>query len=174
MINAVQLLTKLRGSLSIRTAVALAAGALAAIVFLEIAEEVLEGAATSVDRPISLWVHGFDSPALDQAMRAFTFLGSLPAIIVGVALVAGWALLRKERALAGVLVAVASATEALNVLLKLLFQRPRPELFFEVALPLSHSFPSGHAMVSTAVYGMAAFVAGRIAQNSVYVNISNT
>ena len=53
-------------------------------------------------------------------------------------------------ALAMVLVAVASVTEGLNLLLKVLFQRPRPDLFVEIVVPKSYSFPSGHAMVAAA------------------------
>lgn len=156
------LIAKLRSSLSTRSAVALASGAVAAIAFIKLAEDVLEGETTGFDHAVSLWLHRFDSPASDIVMQVFSFIGSAPAIIGVVALIAGWALLRKTRALAGVLVAVASVAEGLNVLLKMLFQRPRPELFSEIVAPGSYSFPSGHAMVAVAVYGMTALVAARL------------
>jgi undecaprenyl-diphosphatase len=163
MMRAVELRSKLRSSLSIHTALALGAGVVAAIAFLEVAGEVLEGEAMAFDRPVSLWLHRFDSRTLDQVMRALTFLGSVPAIIAVVALVAAWAMLRGARSLAGVLVAVASVAEGLNVLLKLLFQRPRPDIVSKILVPDSYSFPSGHAMVSTAVYGMVAVTIARLA-----------
>ena len=42
----------------------------------------------------------------------------------------------------------------LNSLLKLLFARPRPNLFPPVVTETSFSFPSGHAMTAVAVYGL--------------------
>jgi undecaprenyl-diphosphatase len=49
--------------------------------------------------------------------------------------------------------------EILNVLLKLAFHRPRPELAF-VHLE-TYSFPSGHATAATAVYTLLAWLAVR-------------
>jgi membrane-associated phospholipid phosphatase len=63
--------------------------------------------------------------------------------------------------LALVLGATASVAEGLNVLLKLWFQRARPAVVFEIPIPTSYSFPSGHAMVSLAAYGVGAFVIGK-------------
>jgi membrane-associated phospholipid phosphatase len=155
------LTSKLRRSLSLREAIGLVAAVSAATAFLEVMEEVIQGRATPFDRSVSLSLHRFASPVVDDAMRGLTRLGSgwfLFVIVIGVA---GWALHRRAHALAGVFVAVALAAEGLNVLLKLLLRRARPDLW-ELVLPNSYSFPSGHAMVSTAVYGMAAFVAGRL------------
>jgi len=160
--SAADLISKLRGSLSMRTAVALAAGAAAALAFLEIAEEVLEGEATPFDHSVSLWLHDFDSPTLDGVMRAFTFLGSGAVVIGVVALVATWGLQHRRRAVVGVLVAVAAVAEGLNVLLKLFFHRSRPDLILEIVAPESYSFPSGHAMLSTAVYGMTTLIVAQL------------
>ncbi len=157
-----ELFSKLRRSFFALTAVPLAAGVLAAVAFLEVAEEVLEGDATAFDHSVSLWLHGFDSPALTTVMRVFTFLGSAPAVIGTTFLVAAWALRSAARGLAGVLVAVASVAEGLNLLLKGAFQRQRPDLFTEIVAPKSYSFPSGHAMAAAAVYGMAAVVVARL------------
>jgi undecaprenyl-diphosphatase len=156
------LLRRLSSSLFTRTAVLLAAGAVAAIAFIEVVENVLQEEATPFDHAVSLWLHNFDSPVTDVAMRVFTFLGSSPAVICVVVLVAAWAVRRHARALAGVLVAVASVAEGLNLLLKVLFQRPRPDLFIEVVAPESYSFPSGHAMVAAAAYGVTAVVIARL------------
>jgi len=153
---------RLRRTLTVRLVVALGTAIVAALLFTEIAEEVLEGEATPVDRSISLWLHQFDSPVLDVTMRAFTFLGSGWVLVVVVALIAAWAVWRKQRRLAGLLVSVALAAELLNVILKLLFERTRPDLFFEILSPKSYSFPSGHAMASTAVYGMVAVVLAQL------------
>jgi undecaprenyl-diphosphatase len=42
--------------------------------------------------------------------------------------------------------------------MKLLFYRPRPEPFFGLASPITHSFPSGHAMVSCCFFGVLAMI----------------
>jgi membrane-associated phospholipid phosphatase len=160
--TAADLLSRARSSLFTRTTLALAAGVVAALAFLEITEEVLEGEATEFDRSVSLWVHGFDSPGMDKLMHALSFVGSVPVVIAMVVLVAAWALQRNARGLALVFVGVASAAEGLNLLLKQLYRRERPQLFFEAVQPDSFSFPSGHSMASAAAYGMAAFVVARL------------
>ena len=45
--------------------------------------------------------------------------------------------------------------------LKLLVRRPRPAPFFDVVLPSSYSFPSGHALLSSSLYGTMAYFASR-------------
>jgi undecaprenyl-diphosphatase len=133
-----------------------------AAAFLVIAAEVRAGVPTAFDRTVSAWVHGLASPALDVAMQAITWLGSVIALAVMVTAVAALAVHRGARFLARVLVAVACAAQGLNVALKLLFHRPRPDLLWRVATLASYSFPSGHSMVSAAAYGMAAIVIGRL------------
>ena len=54
-------------------------------------------------------------------------------------------------------------TEVLNVVLKYTFERPRPTLFQEIETLHTYSFPSGHAMVGVAVYGMMGVVLARLA-----------
>ena len=49
--------------------------------------------------------------------------------------------------------------EALNLLLKDLFARPRPSFEHPLVVETSYSFPSGQAMESLVVYGMLAYFA---------------
>jgi undecaprenyl-diphosphatase len=42
--------------------------------------------------------------------------------------------------------------------LKLLFVRPRPDVFPPLTTELGYSFPSGHALTSAALYGFLAFL----------------
>jgi len=60
------------------------------------------------------------------------------------------------------LIAVIAADEALNFYLKHLFERPRPQLFSEIAALHTYSFPSGHAMAAVSIYGMIAVVIARL------------
>jgi membrane-associated phospholipid phosphatase len=129
--------------------------------FAKIASEVHEEETSSLDRAVSLAFRRLDSPVMDVIMRLFTALGSFPAIAAVVALVALWRILRSDKRGAVMLIAVAGATELLNLLLKEAFQRARPSLFTEGATLHSYSFPSGHAMASAAVYGAVAVLMGR-------------
>ena len=46
----------------------------------------------------------------------------------------------------------------LNTTLKLTFQRPRPEPFFDLLAPRTYSFPSGHSLASFCFFGALATV----------------
>jgi undecaprenyl-diphosphatase len=54
----------------------------------------------------------------------------------------------------------------LDNLLKVGFNRPRPQIFEWGTHAMSSSFPSGHAMSSVIVYGTVAYLAARLQQNA--------
>jgi membrane-associated phospholipid phosphatase len=90
-----------------------------------------------------------------------TFVGS-PPMALALTLVVCVALYRRRRLVeAALLPLVLGGAELLNLILKLSFHRARPEVAF-VHLD-TYSFPSGHAMISTAAYGAFAYLAwGRL------------
>jgi undecaprenyl-diphosphatase len=113
------------------------------------------------------WDHDWlvHAEAAGEAVRRLsavvTNLGSawvLAPVVLGVAV---WARRRGRRTGARVLVTGALVAETTNLLLKWVMGRERPEVFAE-HLPLTHAFPSGHAMVSTVVYAMVAFLVASI------------
>jgi membrane-associated phospholipid phosphatase len=130
-------------------------------IFAKIAGEVREEETSALDRAISLAVHRLDSPVMDLAMRAFTALGSFPVIVAVVVAASAWRIRHHDKPGAAMLIGVTGVTELLNLALKETFQRARPSLFTEIATLHSYSFPSGHAMASTAVYGAIAVLAGK-------------
>lgn len=132
------------------------------LAFARIAREVAKGQTSEMDQTVELAVHSLDTPVLDVVMRAFTFLGSPMAVIPIALAVIAWAVKRKETRAAVALVVVLIMTEALNVMLKHTFERPRPMLFQEIETLHSYSFPSGHAMAAAAIYGMMGVVASRL------------
>jgi undecaprenyl-diphosphatase len=71
------------------------------------------------------------------------------------------------------LVAVTLAGAALlNVLLKQSFARIRPAPFFEYPLPVSASFPSGHAFFAASIIGgLTVLVSGRVRSNALRATI---
>jgi membrane-associated phospholipid phosphatase len=130
--------------------------------FVKIAEDVTMHESNSFDRATSLFLHRFDTPVLDIIMRAFTLIGSFPAIAVVAVAVLIWCWRRGDLEAFTALIAVIAADEALNFYLKHLFERPRPDLFSEIAALHTYSFPSGHAMAAVAIYGMIAVVIARL------------
>src|SRR5512143_447210 len=122
-----------------------------------IADEVHEQEAIALDALATPLLHGLASPTLDTAMRAMTTLGS--TLVVGplfVAMVA-WLIWRRYRREARFLAVAVVGSVALNETLKLIFQRPRPQLEWATVQP-EFSFPSGHSMNSLAFYGALAMI----------------
>lgn len=104
----------------------------------------------------------WSSPIVDAVMRFFTHVGSYLVTCIAISCVAAWAYSRRAKDLAVEIVAVTAVAIALNAILKNMFERPRPDLYPEVVLPDTWSFPSGHSMVSLAAYGTAALVIARL------------
>jgi undecaprenyl-diphosphatase len=132
--------------------------ALALILFVGLAREVTRGDAMRLDTPIRNAVHARSSPPLTAMMRGVSLFGSEVVLApLGVILV-WWLVAAKRRRAAVVFAAAALGAEALDQIMKLLFNRPRPEPFFGLASPVTHSFPSGHAMESCCFFGVLAMI----------------
>ncbi|HEX5282290.1 MAG TPA: phosphatase PAP2 family protein [Micropepsaceae bacterium] len=99
-------------------------------------------------------------PWLSETMRDFTSLGSISVLALFTATVAGYWLLTGRRRAAALLVAAMIGTLVMNDLLKLAFDRPRPDAILQSARVFSSGFPSGHAALSLAFYLSAARLAG--------------
>jgi undecaprenyl-diphosphatase len=146
-------------ALTARTALLFATTAMAAIGFAAIARVVVEGHTDAWDTSVELAIHGHASPVLDEVMQTISALGAAPHILFVIALVAIWALYRRFERAAFVAIANYVVVDTTNLILKVVFARERPVLFWGAELHVDYSFPSGHAMVSTAVYGVLAAVA---------------
>lgn len=126
--------------------------------FAEISEEILEKESFAFDQQILLTLQDWHTPLLDQIMVGITFLGN-PSILVGLTVVATLGLLYfRKRSEATVLVIAALGATGLNVWLKDLFARDRPQLWEQIVDVQFYSFPSGHAMISLVIYSMIAYV----------------
>ena len=132
--------------------------ALALILFVWLAREVTRGDAIRLDTPIRNAVHARSSPPLTAVMRGVSLCGS-EVILVPLGVILVWWLVAANRRRAAVVFAVAAlGAEALDQIMKLLFHRLRPEPFFGLVSPITHSFPSGHAMVSCCFFGVLAAI----------------
>ena len=130
--------------------------ALAAIAFWffkEQAEYVVTGSADPYDTAIMEAVHKIDNRELSRTMHGITQLGSHVAIGTAAGITALTMLKRGRKHDALTIVISTGGAMALNTILKNIFQRKRPqELARRIKLPKSHSFPSGHSLLSAATY----------------------
>ena len=135
----------------------------AAWLFGAIAEDVFTGdRITLVDVAIADWLHRRATPAVTRWMLLVTDLHSTFAVAAYASLAGLWlAWQRRWQRLLTLALCIGGGL-ALNVAMKLAFQRARPK-FDEPLLTLSsYSFPSGHVLASTLLYGLClAWVFGR-------------
>ena len=147
---------------AVQAALLLASGALAALAFIALAFTAGAGGPLAIDRVLSGWARQIESPVLDALMRALTLGGSFTGVASLLAFFASWSVRRGRWRLAVLVAAAASVAEGLNELFKLVFQRARPMGGVVDPLPATYSFPSGHALVSTVAYGLAALIVARL------------
>ncbi|HUI57042.1 MAG TPA: phosphatase PAP2 family protein [Bryobacteraceae bacterium] len=128
----------------------------AALLFAWLAWCVRPGHSVAFDTTVRATVHSWASPALTEAMRFVTDLGSHYFLVpLGVLLVWRWVAIGRRRQALLFASAILSA-ELFTQLFKLVFHRPRPEVFFGLAPAETNSYPSGHAFASTVFYGLLA------------------
>jgi undecaprenyl-diphosphatase len=113
------------------------------------------------DLTIIRGVQSLESPFLTTVMEFFTIIGSTQAVIVLCLLIILFLYKvlhhRKELIL---FIAVVAGSPLLNLLLKEIFQRVRPDLHRLIEIG-GYSFPSGHAMNAFTVYGILTFLLWR-------------
>ncbi len=125
--------------------------------FQKQAEQVVQGRADRYDEAIMDAVHTIDNPQMHQVMHAITQLGTHFAIgsAAGITALAMWRKGRRDDA--WTVVVSTGGAMAINTILKNIFQRQRPiERARRITLPGSHSFPSGHSLLSAATYPIVA------------------
>ena len=136
---------------------ALAAGGV--WMFVAIADEVSEGDTHALDEAILLSLRTPGDPAdpigpiwVEEAMRDLTGLGGIAVLALITLAVAGYLTFRRAWGQIALLAVAVLGAILLSTLLKTGFDRPRPDLVPHGARVLTASFPSGHAMISVAVY----------------------
>lgn len=139
--------------------VALAAVGGGVLIFLRLADLVVEEETDAFDRAVFLAFRVAGNPGetigpawLPPVMRDITALGGVAALTLIVLFTATYlVIVGKRGAAALVLVSVVSGT-VLSQALKWWFDRARPDLVPGIVLPADASFPSGHAMLSAITY----------------------
>jgi undecaprenyl-diphosphatase len=153
-------------SFYVTVGVFLVAGALVAVGatmgFAELAEHVLAGGTQAFDVAVLQWIHVHQTPLLTQLLVEMTYLGTGTVVmtVVGVAALFLWHTEHKHSA--RLLLAATIGNIILNGALKLVYHRARPSVFEWQTVAVSSSFPSGHAMSATVVYGTVAYLLMRL------------
>jgi len=134
--------------------------------FSEVAERVMQGSTQTFDVAVMRWMGAHQSHGMQTAMLEVTSLGT--GTVVGmIVLVAGMFLWLNRHKHSAILLLVATLGGlVLDNLLKIGFNRPRPQIFQWGTYAVSSSFPSGHAMSSAIVYGTVAYLAARLQRNA--------
>jgi undecaprenyl-diphosphatase len=127
--------------------------------FVEVVDEVGEGEARGVDRALLLALRNPADGAdpigptwLEEVGRDLTALGGSAVLVLVTLAVVGYLLLAHKPRAATFLSSSVLGALVLSVALKRLFDRPRPDVVPHLAHAFSPSFPSGHSMLSAAVY----------------------
>ncbi|GGN28452.1 phosphatase PAP2 family protein [Deinococcus daejeonensis] len=124
------------------------------VLFTHLTHEVFREGGFAWDQAILNWYAQRRTPGLTRFAELLAVLGGvtvLPFVVLAIA----WLLGRAQGKAHGwfLLTAVAGAT-LLNVVAKVVFQRPRPDELVAVLTEPGFSFPSGHAMANAA-FGFA-------------------
>lgn len=131
----------------------------AAWAFVAIADEVLEGETQHIDERVVRWMRSEVDPSvpigpgwLKESGRDLTALGGHWVVMLVVASVAGFLWLKRVYAAMWLVLASTLGGVVASLLLKLWFARERPSVVPHLTDVSSHSFPSGHSMLSAVVY----------------------
>lgn len=145
--------------LELRTLALLAAAGGAVWLFLSLADEVTDGETGEIDRFLIMSLRTPGDPAdpvgprwFEEMMRDVTALGGFTFLTLFVVIAAAaLAFYRKRRQAVVLAVSIVLATLA-NDALKQVFERARPEVVAHGSYVYTHSFPSGHSMLSAATF----------------------
>ncbi|MEO6908402.1 MAG: phosphatase PAP2 family protein, partial [Abditibacteriaceae bacterium] len=121
------------------------------LIFITLGAALWERGGFQWDITVLHFIHYYATPQRDSVMVFITSLGNarfiIPATIVCAVLFARYRRLRE----ASFLLLTVGGSAALNVMLKGLFHRARPDLWVSPLPEFGYSFPSGHSMLSMAL-----------------------
>lgn len=127
-------------------------------VVAQISDEVLDREAFAFDKTILLWIHSFANPTVDSIMRFITRFND-PSTVTVIAIAALAILIwRHYYSEAQIFVIDCLGGVVLSYGLKSVFGKVRPDLWKSAIEDLSFSYPSGHALGSTVLYGFIAYL----------------
>ena len=127
--------------------------------FAHLAGAVVAGAPiTRLDMVVATWLHAHASQGGLQrdALLVLTHIHSTPGVLAIAAAVGIWLYRRGHRYWPVALIASVPGGMLVNVALKHTFERARPHFEEPILTLTTYSFPSGHTMAATVLYGLLA------------------
>jgi membrane-associated phospholipid phosphatase len=112
----------------------------------------------TIDSNVATWLHARATPAWTSVMSIISDFGAPLTDIVIASLAALVLLWKHARSWLLALVLAVAGGALLNIIIKHLIRRDRPIFEDPIQTLTSYSFPSGHAMGSTLLYGMLAAI----------------
>jgi undecaprenyl-diphosphatase len=134
--------------------------------FALLANVVMAGGTQAMDDAVLLWMNQHASPELTDVALNVTALGAgmVVWLVVIVASVFLWA--SRHRWSVALLWVSILGSGLINSVMKLFFNRPRPQLFpWRAPYAGLSSFPSGHSMTSMVCYATLAYLVARLEPN---------
>ncbi|PIQ22206.1 MAG: phosphoesterase PA-phosphatase [Cytophagales bacterium CG18_big_fil_WC_8_21_14_2_50_42_9] len=143
---------------SLELAVLAGVAIVSVLVFLLMAKTVFIDQNNALDQAAFAFAEAHTNNNLTRFMRFITFFASRDFLIIGsVVLSLFFFFIKKHRWYSVKIPVIAAGSSLLNQGMKLWFDRPRPETaFYEQP---GFSFPSGHAMIGGAFYGLLIYLA---------------
>lgn len=149
---------KQRAALTASVVTAFVIIAACAMLFVKIAEEVREQDTMVFDKWALMSINEHSTAFLDRFMPIATDIGGVVGIVALLALFGTVFTIRREYRRLAILFVGVSGAVLLNLILKAVFMRERPDLWVQLIHETGYSFPSGHAM-SSAGLGLSLVVA---------------
>lgn len=131
-------------------------------VFAELAGNVKEGATQRFDEAVLRWMSLHRIDWLERSLLEITALGTGLVVMVVVGVAALFLHYTNHKYSSFLLLFSTAGGIVLNNILKLTFDRERPDVFEWSTHAASSSFPSGHAMSAAVVYATIAFLLARL------------
>ena len=132
------------------------------LAFAELGEWVKKGYTQRFDVAALQWLGARHRPWLTTVMTEVTPLGTGIVVLTIVGVTTAFLWHTEHKISARLLLAATAGNIILNNVLKLYFDRARPNVFEWQTHAASSSFPSGHAMSATVVYGTVAYLLARL------------
>jgi undecaprenyl-diphosphatase len=139
---------------------------LGTLAFAELGDVVRQGRTQAFDTAVLRWIGERHTPFLTTIMNEITPLGTGVVVLMIVGVTAAFLWRTEHKHSARLLLAATAGSILLNNVLKLYFDRPRPEVFEQLTHSASSSFPSGHAMSATVVYGTVGYLLARLQKSA--------
>ncbi|MCC6622689.1 MAG: phosphatase PAP2 family protein [Deltaproteobacteria bacterium] len=126
------------------------------VVFVVIAVLVTGGTTAALDRDVMLGVATLHADGLTVLMQALSHIGGTLGVGIVAALGSLGLYLKGQRRAALRLAGTIAASAVVIVVTKLLFERPRPDVFPWLDHPSGDSFPSGHSLAGVLFFPLIA------------------